>query len=243
MLKNILLVTCAFLLFTSCKTISLNTSSLKSTTQQVDLGSIGLDKDFILQKEYKNSAIPNYKKPLKLSVTVIPFYNQTYKAFTKASALLSTPLKVNYMDSIEDKPKFIKLQIADKVAVIEALNNIENNTVKRYLSNNNHTNIITSISIALNQKDIEHVITADAVFLIESGLKTYALQLHKNKIKTLLPFNQGVVFGYQTSNCCWQENKKHSVDIVDLATSFNNCPNNTYRSSKRAEKKMETIKF
>lgn len=244
MLKNFLFICLVIWLLQSCKTIDIRQTSQTNTTQQVSLGSIGLDKDFILQKEFNNTAIPDYIEPLKVSVRVTPFNKQTYKTFIKAQALQPAGVKINYIDSIKNKPKYIKLQIADKVAVIDALNDTKNRSVKTYLSNNNHTNILTSVSLALNQNDLDAIVHADAVFLVEKGLKTYVLQLYKAGVKTdIIQFNQGIVFAYKSSNCCWQENKRHQVDIVDLVTEFNSCPNKTYRSAKRAEKKIHALNY
>ncbi|MDD7886044.1 hypothetical protein [Flavivirga sp. 57AJ16] len=240
MLKNFLLICLVVWLLQGCKTIDLRQRSQTNTTQQVSLGSVGLDKDFILQEEFNNAALPNYTAPLKISVKLMPFNKQAYKAFNKAEALQSATVRVNYIDSVKNKPRYIKLQIADKVAMIDALNDTNNRSVKNYLGHNAHTNIITSISWALGQSDIDAVMNADAVFLVEKGLKTYVLQLYKGGAKTqVIPFNRGVVFGYKGSNCCWQENNRRQINIVDLVSEFSHCPNKTYRSSKRAKKKTK----
>jgi len=242
MLKNVLCAFCAVWLFAGCKTITMDQVSQKSTRQQVGLGIVGLDKDFILQGEFNSTAIPMYGEPLKVMVTVTPFTKQTYKAFLKAKALQSADVEVDYIDSIKSKPRYIKFQIADKVALINALNSEENSSVKKYLSHNINSNVLTSVSLALGELDLEAITNADAVFLAEKGLKTYVLQLYKNALKTkTISFNQGVVFAYKQSNCCWQGNKRHRLDIVDLVAEYNNCPNNTYRSAKRAEKKMNSL--
>ena len=52
-----------------------------------------------------------------------------------------------------------------------------------------------------------------------------------------IPFNKGVIFQYKTSHCCWQEDKRHRLNIVDLVSKFKNCPNKTYRNSNRAKKR------
>ncbi len=236
---SVSIVCCVFICLMSCKTIVFNQVTQTKTTKQVVLGSIGSEKEFLLQKGFNNSAVPNYKTPIKLSIIAKPFTKQTYKTFTKAKALQSADIKINYIDSIPNKPKYIQLQIADKVAVLTALNSEENNAVKAYLSLNTYAQVLTNMSLVFNQKDIESINKADAVFLVENGLKTYALQLYRDKVKTqTISFINSIVFEYQVLNCCWQENKKHQLDIVDLVSKYTNCPKNTYRSSKRAEKKI-----
>tara|TARA_R110000868_G_scaffold324166_2_gene585047 strand:- start:99 stop:833 length:735 start_codon:yes stop_codon:yes gene_type:complete len=244
MKPSILIACCLLLLALSCKTINLIQTPQTNTTQQVSLGSIGSGKEFVLQKGFDNSAVPNYKAPIKLSVITRPFTKQTYKAFIKAKALQSADIAVTYIDSVPNKPKYLQLQIADKVAIITALNSEENRDVKDYLSLNTYAQVLSSMSVVFNQKDIESINNADAVFLIQNGIKTYAIQLYKNKVKTqTISFNDGVVFEYQTSYCCWQENNKHQIDIVDLVSTFSACPNNTYRSPKRSKKNINYYKL
>ena len=82
------------------------------------------------------------------------------------------------------------------------------------------------------------------MFLVENGLKMYALQLYKNGDKTdMIRFNEGVVFTFKTASCCWQENKRYQLNIVDIVEDFNACPNKTYSSANRAKKKVNYFKL
>ncbi len=225
---------------TGCKTSSIFQESQTNTVQQVPLGSVGLEKDFILQRGFNNSAIPKYEAPIKLSVFIKPFTKQIHKSFLKAKVSQSANVRVNYIDSLEVKPKFIQFKIADKIALIEALNSATNKGVRNYLSHNKTANVVSSISMAFNKQHLELIQQADAVFLVESGIKNYALQLYKEGKKTdRIQFNKGIVFAYKASNCCWQENNRHQIDIVDLVSEFNSCPNKTYRNSERAKKETK----
>lgn len=244
MIKQLLPLICLPFLIISCKTGSILQEQQTKTTQQVTLGGIGSGKDFLLQTGFNSSALPMYKEPVKTTVINKVFNNQTYKTFTKAKALQSADVSIHYVDSIPHKPKYIQLQIADKVEVIKALNTQENKEVKDYLSHNSNAAVLTSILIAFNQDDFNAILSADAVFLIENGAKTYALLLKKdNKKAGIIPFKQAVIFGYNTSNCCWQERKRTHIDIVDLVGEFANCPNGTYRSANRAEKNISYYKL
>lgn len=227
-----------------CKTIGLDQFSKNSTTQQVSLGSIGLDKDFLLQSHFQNTAIPKYLNPIKLDASIKEFNRHTFNNFTKAKTHQSAEINLSYVDSISKKPKYIQLEISDTVAAITSFNSKENKAVKDYLENNKYANVITLISMALNEMDLDSIANADAIFSIEENYKTYSLQLYKaNKKFDEIQFNQGIIFEYQTSNCCWQENKRHQLDIVDLVKSYNNCPNKTYRYAYRAKKKINYYKL
>lgn len=244
MKPSIIKICCLFVLTVSCKTLNFDETSKTKTTQQITLGSIGADKDFLLQQDFNNAAIPKYTKPIKLAVNIKAFTKKSFKNFNKAKTLQSALVNMSYIDSIPNKPKYIEFEIADKVSLINAFNAKSNQDIKSYLNHNPKANVITSVSIALNENDLKNVINADAVFLVKEAYKTYMLQLYQSNKKTgIINFNQGVVFGYKTVNCCWQENNKHQLTIVDLVTTFNNCPNKTYRSANRAKKKVNYYKL
>jgi len=241
MVKYSLLLVSFILVTIGCKSASLQQVTQTTTTQQIVLGSVGLNKDFILQTSYSSAAIPAYKKPIKLSTLTLPFTKQIHRKYLKAKASQSANFTINYIDSLNVKPKYLQLKIADKVTLIDALNH-NNKSVKAYLSHDKSANIINGISIALNENDLQLIQKADAVFLVEKGIKNYALQLYKENLKTeVIWFNQGVVFAFEASSCCWQENNRHSLDIVDVVSKYNSCPNKTYRNSERAKQKTKSF--
>ncbi len=243
MLKSIFITLC-ILFLVGCKTVSINQEVQKTTNNQIVLASVGLQKDYVLQTNFNNTAIPKYKQPIKVSVAAISFDKKTFKAFTEARQMQQSTFNITYIDSLPNKPKFISFKIADKVNLIQSLNSKENVEVKNYLTNKENANIITSISMASSQQILNEITRADKVFLVQDGLKNYALQLYNNDepAKTI-QFNDGVVFAYRTSSCCWQENEKHQLNIVDLVDGQSSCPNKTYKSAKRAKKKVNYFKF
>lgn len=237
--KNKYLIYTALLLLCSCKTLPLHQESQTKTTQSLTLGSVGSGKDFILQKAFKSSSYPKYNAPIKLSVIKEPFNKSNYKSFLKARAVQPSKVNITYIDSLKPKPYYIKLKIADKVALIKALNGKTNYNVNRYLELHPYANLITSLSIAFNEQDLKQIEQARSVFLVEESLKTYALELFTKDGKTkTIPFGSGVVFAYKASNCCWRGQRKARPYIVDVVTEFNNCPNGTYRSANRANNKV-----
>lgn len=235
---------CLLMLIASCKTVSIQQSNHSTTKQQVIMGSVGLDENLVLEHNYSNTAIPNYGNPIKVTAVQVPFSKQTHKAFLKARNVQVANINVKYIDSLKDKPKFIKLDIADKVSLIGALNAKENKAVKDYLSTDYNANVVTSISMALDSKKLNDIITADAVFLVQNGLKTYGIQLvNTGNTTETIRFNEGVIFSYDSSNCCWQEDDKHQVNIVDIVIGKTNCPDRTYPSAKRAKRKINYFKL
>jgi hypothetical protein len=232
------------LLFTSCKTISVQNKQYHTTTQKVSLGSIGMDENFPLEHTYNYLGIPNYNKPIKVSVTPIFFTTTTYNAYVKAKESQPNTITVNYADSLKVKPRFVNIQTEDKIELITILNETSNKDVKAYLLNQNQSHIVTNISMVLKDKVLEALTQAEEVFIEANGIKSLALKLYNNgELKETINFNEGVVFAYRASSACWKENSKYQLEIVDLVEGDNTCPSKTYKSPKRAKKKINYYKF
>jgi hypothetical protein len=230
--------------FLGCKSITVANEAQTKTSQSMELGTIGEDKQFILEEDYNSTAIPAFDEPVKVSVSVLEFNKTSYKAFSKANNKKSLPLTINYIDTLKSKPKFLKLELADRVSILNVLNRTENGTVKDYIKNKKDAHIISAISIAFDKEKMKSILDADALFLEQELNKTFVLRAYKNNsILGSFKFSEGVVFAYQASNFCWQENDKYQLNIVDIVESTDKCPNSTYRSAKRAEKNIDYFKF
>ena len=172
------------------------------------------------------------------------FEKATYKAFENANALQSQKVSITYIDSLPNKPHFLLLKIADKVAILNALNDKQNMDVKNYLTNKYDAKVVSSISIAFSDTQMQAILNADNVFLAQNGRKSYELQLYNaNKLLQTISFNDGVVFGYNTSGFCWQENDKYKLQLVDIVDGNRSCGPKTYKSAKTAKKNVNYYKL
>lgn len=230
--------------FQSCKSISVARESHTKTVQSIELGIIGEDKVFVLEEDYNNTAIPVFAQPVKISISVQDFNTSSFKAFSEANSTKVQPLSIRYTDSLASKPKFLKLEIADRVAILEALNSKDNASVTNYLGNKKDAHIISAVSMALSDSEMKSLLEADAVFLEQDGNKRHVVKAYKNnQVLSSFVFSDGVVFAYQASNFCWQEDDKYQLTIVDIVESSDKCPNGTYRNTKRAKKNVDYFKF
>ncbi|MCD2260796.1 hypothetical protein [Psychroserpens luteolus] len=237
----ILLIICCLL---SCTSVKVLNESQNTTIQNVSLGTIGLDKDFVIEKDYNNIAIPKYEKPIKIYASLIDFNKASFKAFENALKVQSSKINLTYNDTLDAKPKYLKLEVSDRLEVINSLQSTANKSLFELLKNNNEAHLVTSIAIAIDQSQLHLLANAEEIFLEGSGIKSYSINSYSDgKLQHKLKFNTGVVFAYQTSSCCWKQNDKYQLEIVDLVENNDKCPNNTYRSSKRAEKKINYYKF
>lgn len=229
-----------FLSMVSCSKALLTTTH-HNTKVQLQLGEIGEDENFALEKNYRHTAVPNYDEPVKINVRQNTFTKKTYKTFTKAN---TKKLAVTYIDSLEKKPNYLTLSISDRVTVLNAINGKTNTNVKTYLSNKFNSHIVSDIGIVFSEQQQNAILQADEVFFKTHGLKAYALYLYKNgNLVTTIPFSEGVVFNYKTLNFCWKQIKYATWNIVDILEDNERCSKGTYKYPKMEKTVDEYLKF
>ena len=82
MKKNILLFCCFLCVFTSCKTL-VTPNNLKTTNQQLSLGSIGITTGNVLKKEFKATAFPSYTNPIKITARLYCVFHSFYSVLIR----------------------------------------------------------------------------------------------------------------------------------------------------------------
>ncbi|MFD0963844.1 hypothetical protein [Pseudofulvibacter geojedonensis] len=243
MYKKLFFICILSLFFKSCKTVVVDAKNSTITQRPVSLLCIGDEEDLLLESNYANNAIVAVNKPVKVIVTTNHFTKKTHKAYTNANSIQSKNINVEYSDSLEKKPIYLSISIADKVSVLDALKEKQNQSLKEYLSLQDNAKLITKISLVVKTVDIEKMQQAEEVFLAPYGLKSYALNLYsKGEIIHRVLFTDTVVFAYNSSGICWKENNKHQLEIVDLVGG-NGCPVKTFKSANRAKKKINYFKL
>jgi len=226
-----------------CKTVQINKTAFKTTDQNIQLVNIGSESNSILENSFQNSAIIHLKKNIRVSVSFIPFNNKTYKAYKSVNPS-SKLFSVTYNDSMPKKPRFVTLSVMDQVVLLDELNSKYNKSIKSYIENTTKTNIITEISLVIKPQDLEALLSAEAIFLVQDGQKNHVLSLqNENQPDKVIKFSDAVTFGYKSASFCWQEDDKHQLNIVAFANGINGCPQKTYRSTKRAKEKVNYYKL
>ncbi len=242
-LKKYILVALLIACLAGCRSISVNKSAMRTaSTAPVALGVIGTHTDEIIYSDFQGTTIPIYKKGIRVSASIFDFDASTYKAYTKASK--DNPQQIQYIDSLDTKPKFITLEIIDWVAVKAELTDTHNRQSLEYLKNQNRAKIIASISIAVNPQLINEIDTAEALFLINRKYKQYELSVVKDgKPYRTIDFSEATIFGFQLFSFCWGENKKRRIELFDIVNEKNSCPKSTYKSAKKAKEKINYLKL
>lgn len=228
---------------TACRTFSVQQERQIKTTQNIQLGTIGIHKNFIIEHAYNVAATPQFLNPIKVKVSRIPFNKVKLKAFERAKSAQNKAIVVNYIDSVNPKPHFLKLEIADRVAVLKSVNAKENTAVFQFLKNKTNAHLVSTISVVFEAQTATKLSTAQEVFLEHTGSKYVLKTYNQNNEQQSIHLSEGVIFGYQTSNTCWKENHKRQLEIIDFVESNERCPLNSSRLARHAKKKQDYKNF
>lgn len=233
-----------FACFMQCQTMAVTNEQQSLTNQRIVLGSIGIDKSFIAERDYNTITLPNYEKPIEVTVRVVPFNNRAFKSYMKAQNEQSQDIGIRYNDTLIEKPQYLKIEISDRLAVLNSLKTETNANAFQFLKNNSKTHVITALAMAVEASTLATIANAQEVFLETTGVKTYSLNIYKDAVlQQKIGFNEAVVFAYQSSYCCWKQNDKYQVALIDLVEDNDNCPEGSFRTSSRAHKNVNYFKF
>ncbi len=228
---------------TGCHTIKIDKAVMHTGSKNpIALGVIGTQKDGIRNSEFRASAIPEYKKNIRVNITSMTFTQNTFNSYLKTNK--ENTLGLKYVDSLDNKPHFITLDILDHITLASELEEIYNSQTLSYIQAQKKAGIVTSLSLALSKNLISELKTAEAVFLSNTPYKQYQLSLVKNgKTYKTIDFTEAIIFAYDLSFFCWGENDKRQITIVDVISKHSSCSKNTYRSANKAKEKMNYFKL
>lgn len=218
----------------SCNALPIQ-SVQKDASTSIELGAIGIMSSRLVQNQFQINAIPSLEQKIRVKSiakffdkTTISYYNKNQPDTTKT---------ITYIDSLTIQPKYLQLEIIDKVTLLEELNAKSNKTVVAYLKTAENTLFISSVSIKFPEMIQNNIQNAEEIFLMNSDNKKYVLALfNKNKLSEIIEFSTGDIFEYETSNFCWGVNDKHNIVITDITDG--KCGKNTYKTYHKAHKKQ-----
>lgn len=213
------------------------------TTGFVELGTIGKTKHGLLNKDNIQETVPVYKQKIRVGVSILPFNKANFNKFKRAASHQNSKVTVTYIDSLPNKPKFVQLQIIDKVQVLKELNANYNEAVRGYLQNSAHNELIMNVSAYFDAIDLSNLSQAEEVYLLNNKPKKYVLELVKNgKPFAQIDLSKAVTFGYTTASFCWKK-EQGVISLANLVNNGESCAKDTYKKVARLDKKVNYFKM
>ena len=222
---------------TACQTTKIKDTEYKISTSTIELGSVGTASSFSkINYDYTARTFPVLENKIRLDIQIIPFNKNINKIYISKTNENQLPVKVNYIDSLPEKPKFVTITLMDYTGVINELNSSYNKNVYNYLKVIDKGSIITSIAVVLPDADLIKLQQADAYYLVNEQTAKYSLQLYKDGKKIdLINMQSSTVLAYTVGTFCWAVNDRHNWYIGDIVNDNKSCTGNTHKKIKEKE--------
>lgn len=217
--------------------------TLHLASSPIELGVVGEQKRSIQKTAYRVFGIPKYKTKIKVAAVIQSFDKTTYNRYVKSIQQTSNANTVTYIDSIAEKPKFIELQIMDKVGVISALNN-ENSEIYKYIKSNYTSSLVSKVRVVVTSLNFEKIKQANAFYLQTlQGKEQYLMMYKDGKFVDKLNLYGMVTFGYELSSFCWELTERKKLKISALLNEGQNCNENTNRNPNKLLEQLTESSF
>ena len=216
--------------FVSCKVPSLVGDGAGSLSAQLLPATVG-----VLQSgNFVESGVPELEEKIRLSVQKKPFTKRSLGKYNKK--VLEQKQKLEIIDSLDIRPFFYKIEVADKIGLLTALNHPENFNLRIFLETTQGNLIVSSLNIFFPQEVAALIDQASDVYLIKNKQSSYSLELlNKDRSRTVIDFKEGTSFDYEFSAFCWRENNRQQLEIGAFRKKGKSCSGETEKSPEKFE--------
>ena len=238
-MKKIILINLTIILLISCQATKIENREYKISSSTVELGSIGTARSFQnLSNDFSTNSFPIIKNKIRLDIKILPFNKKINNIYISKIESSQAEKKINYVDSLPNKPKFITISILDKKSFTDELNGIYNKNITSYMKNAGNVSVITDIAIVLSDENIAKIQDADAYYLINNEDAKYNIVLYKQGKKIdFIDLTTGTILAYKLGKFCWTINNKQQWYIGDIIDDNKSCKGNTYKKVKKKKEK------
>ncbi len=207
-----------------------------------DLGTVVKVKGDMLYKTSEQVGTPNWQH-LPVTLLQLPFNRSSYLTYAKSVFRAGKINNIPYKDSLQYKPKYLRVQLLDKIALAGLFNTEESKAVRDYLQQDKDHKLVTSLDMALNETDITFFLQAQALQLQKDEFGTVQLVVFNGNTEQRYYFSELEVFDYGYSSFCWGEDQFGNLRIENIAPEDEKCPRGTYTKAAKARAEKEYLKL
>lgn len=231
-----MLLACVIFSCTPLKKVSSNETQLPS------IAAIGKQDKSLLSTNFKEVGEPTFTKSIALSVSEVPFNKSKFKRYQTVKAQKGENISISYVDSLPNKPKYLHFEIKDKIGLKTLLNGSENDEVRSYLTKDADCQIVSSISIYMDEMEADMYLKAEGLFLITDTNGMLRIELINEREKQYTNFSKSEIFDYDVIGFCWGENVYGKPQIETL-NSNGNCPDGTEKNAQKLDTQKSFLKI
>ena len=208
-----------------------------------ELGSLVITRDNMTYKSHQQVGTPLWESAPKVFVQELPFNKTSYTAYSEFMARAGKINSIPYVDSLPYKPKYLRLQLLDKIALTGMLNAETNSDIRAYLEKDEAYKLVTSLDITTTDLLLPALMGAETVLLQHDEFKNPYLLLYAGDQVQQLSFYELQIFNYELSGFCWGENKFYHKEIQALVDGGESCPKGTFAKASKATSERDYLKL
>lgn len=203
-------------------------------TQLPSIAAIGKQDKSLLHTNFKQVGEPNLTKTIALSVRAIPFTKSKFKTYQNIKAKKGEKVYASYVDSLPLKPKYLHFEIKDKIGLKTLLNSADNNEVRSYLTKDVDCQIVSSISLYMDEMEADMYLRAEGLFLVTDTNGMLRMELINGKEKQSVKLSKNEIFDYELMGFCWGENV-YGKPQIEVLNDNGNCPQGTEKNAQKLD--------
>jgi len=236
-----------FIMWATALLLLWNCSTYKARMQEAllsfpDLGALVKAKDNLLYSAVEQVGVPDWPV-LSVGVQQLPFNKVSYALYTKYMQRAGKINSIAYNDSLPYKPKYLRLQLLDKLELTQMLNKDENEKLRSFVANDDAYKVITSLDITVPETEMPTFTHAEVLQLQRDEFGNNILVAISGDFQKQYFFSELQVFGYHYDNFCWGEDRYHNLIIENLVSEGEKCPKGTYLKASKVEEDRAYLKF
>ncbi len=207
-----------------------------------ELGTLVKTKGDMWYSAAEQVGVPDWSV-LKVDVKQLPFNRMSYYSYAKYMEQAGKINSISYNDSLPYKPKYLRLQLLDKLELTNLLNTDSHKTLRSYISNDDGYKLVTGLNITVPETEMPSFLQAEAIQLKKDEYNNIILVVISGELERQYFFSELHVFGYQYSNFCWGEDRYHNMIIENLISEGQKCPKGTYLKASKVNGDRSYLKF
>lgn len=229
-----------FLILFSC-------STYKAQKQEAllgfpELGTLIKTKGDLWYSAVEQVGVPNWSV-LKVQAQQLPFNKVSYSDYAKYAERAGKINSISYNDSLPYKPKYLRLQLLDKLGLTKQLNNETNDGLRSYASKDDAYKLVTGLDVTVPETEMLTFTQAEAVQLQKDKLGNIILVVINGEFEKQYFFSELQVFGYHYNSFCWGEDRYHNLIIENLISEGEKCPKGTHLKASKVNGDKAYLKF
>ncbi len=231
----------SFCVFSSCTTYERILATPQSTP--LELGMVGNLDATLTTKEFQTLGIPKLGEKIRLTPVFKTFNGLDYKAYKKLRRQRAFDFEIHYVDSLPNKPQYVRLELQDQSGFLEAVNADENAELKQQILMNSNPDLITRIDWVLSERDLERVKAADAVFLGQNYQSIPRIIISKNNQLSEVLFSEGLILSYEISQFCWGLDNRNEPKLMAIVKSGKPCSDDLRHDGTKLKKEKNLFSY